>query len=84
VSLLAQVLATLHSLGQDDLAGLLDRYADAAQDLAEAEVRCVLGRPNVESILEGVVIGTTLGDTMLAALRRLAQADVSSRLTPNR
>jgi DNA-binding transcriptional MerR regulator len=84
VSLLAQVLATLHSLGQADLAGLVDRYADAAQDLAEAEVRCVLSRPNVESILEGVVIGTTLGDTMLAALRRLAQADVSSRLTPNR
>jgi DNA-binding transcriptional MerR regulator len=82
LSLLVQVLATLHSLGQEDLVGLLDNYADAAHDLAEAEVRCVLGRPNVESILEGVVIGTTLGDTMLAALRRLAQADVSSRLTP--
>lgn len=80
--LLTQVLATLHSLGQDDLAGLLDRYADAAEELADAEVRCVLSRPDVESILEGVVIGTTLGDTILAAVRRLAQADVSARLTP--
>jgi DNA-binding transcriptional MerR regulator len=79
--LLTQVLATLHSLGQDDLVALLDRYADAAQELADAEVRCVLGRPDVESTLEGVVIGTTLGDTILAALRRLAQADASARLT---
>jgi DNA-binding transcriptional MerR regulator len=79
--LLTQVLATLHSLGQDDLAALLDDYADAAEELADAEVRCVLSRPDVESILEGVVIGTTLGDGMLAALRRLAQANVSARLT---
>lgn len=79
--LLTQVLATLHSLGQDDLVGLLDRYADAAEELADAEVRRVLSRPNVESMLEGVVIGTTLGDTILAALRRLAQANVSARLT---
>jgi DNA-binding transcriptional MerR regulator len=80
--LLTQVLATLHSLGQDDLAGLLDRYADAAEELADAEVRCVLSRPDVESILEGVVIGTTLGDTILAATRRLAQANVSAHLSP--
>jgi hypothetical protein len=80
--LLTQVLATLHSLDQDDLAGLLDRYADAAEELADAEVRCVLSRPDVESILEGVVIGTTLGDTILAATRRLAQANVSARLSP--
>lgn len=80
--LLVQVLGVLYSLGQDDLAGLLDNYADAAEELAEVEVRCVLNRPDVEGILEGVVIGTTLGDTMIAALRRLAEADVSSRLTP--
>ncbi len=79
--LLTQVLATLHELDQDDLAALLDRYADAAENLAEAEVRCVLERHDLESILEGVVIGVALGDTLLAALRRLAQADVSARLT---
>jgi DNA-binding transcriptional MerR regulator len=81
-TLLTQVLATLHALGQPDLAGLLDSYADAAEELAEAEVRCVLGRPDVESILEGVVIGTTLGDAILAGVRRLAQANVSARLAP--
>ena len=81
-ALLTQVLGAFHALGQNDLAGLLDRYADAAEELADAEVRCVLERPDVESMLEGVVIGTTLGDTFLAALRRLAQANVSARLTP--
>jgi DNA-binding transcriptional MerR regulator len=80
--LLTQVLATLHALGQDDLAALLDDYADAAERLAEAEVACVLGRPDVESMLEGVVVGVALGDTLLAALRRLAQANVSARVTP--
>jgi DNA-binding transcriptional MerR regulator len=80
--LLTRVLATLHSLGQDDIAGLLDGYADAAEKIADEEVRCVLDRPDVESILEGVVIGTTLGDMLLAALRRLAEADASARLTP--
>jgi len=81
-SLLIQVVATMHSLGQDDPAGLLDSYADAAEQLAEVDVRWVLSRGDVESILEGVVVGTTLGDTLFAALRRLAQADVSSRLSP--
>jgi DNA-binding transcriptional MerR regulator len=80
--LLTKVLATLHDLDQDDLAGLVDRYADAAEPLAEAEVACVLGRPDLESMLEGVITGTVLGDVMLAALRRLAQADVSARMTP--
>jgi DNA-binding transcriptional MerR regulator len=82
--LLTQVLATFHALGQDDLAGLLDDYAEAAERLAEAEVRCVLSRPDLESILEGVVIGTVLGDAVLAALRRLAQANVSARVSPKR
>lgn len=83
-SLLVQVLATLHSLGQDDMAELLDSYADTAEELADVDVRWVLSRGDAESILEAVVIGTTLGDTLFAAVRRLAQADASSRLTPKR
>jgi len=80
--LLTLVLATFHELGQDDLAALLDDYADAAERLAEVEVGAVLNRPDLESMLEGVVIGTTLGDSLLAALRRLAQANVSARVSP--
>ena len=80
--LLIHVLATFHVLGQDELAGLLDDYADAAERLAAVEVDCVLCRPDVESMLEAVVIGTVLGDALLDALRRLARADVSARTTP--
>jgi DNA-binding transcriptional MerR regulator len=78
--LLTQVLATIHALGQEDLAALVDDYADAAERLAEAEVGCILKRPDVESMIEGMVIGVVLGDTLLAALRRLAQADASCRI----
>jgi DNA-binding transcriptional MerR regulator len=82
LDLLTRVLATLYELGQDDLVGLLDEYADAAERLADSEVKAVLGRPDLESMLEGVVIGTALGDTLIAALRRLAQTDVSAGLAP--
>jgi DNA-binding transcriptional MerR regulator len=78
---LTHVLAALDVLGQDEMVGLLDDYADAAERIAEFEVPSVLSRPDVDSTLEGVVIGTALGDSLLAAMRRLAQADVSARLT---
>jgi hypothetical protein len=45
-------------------------------------VSCVLARSDVESVLEGVVIGTVLSDSLLAGLRRLAHVDVSARLSP--
>jgi DNA-binding transcriptional MerR regulator len=80
--LLVQVLATLEELGQGDLAAMLDDYAEAVEPLAEAEVKCVLGRPDVESVLEGAVIGTVLGDSLLAALRRLAHANASASAAP--
>jgi DNA-binding transcriptional MerR regulator len=80
--LLVQVLAALRELGQDDIAALLDDYAEAVERLAELEAGAVIGRPDTESVLEGVVIGTVLGDSLLAALRRLADANVSARLSP--
>jgi hypothetical protein len=46
------------------------------------EVSCVLARPDVESVLDGVVIGTVLRDSLLAGLRRLAHVDVSPRPSP--
>ena len=52
------------------------------EGLAQVEVDCVLRRLDVESMLEAVVIGTVLGDALLAALRRLARANVSARTTP--
>jgi DNA-binding transcriptional MerR regulator len=80
--LLVQVVATLDELGQVDLTARLEQYAAAVEQLAEVEVSCVLGRSDVESVLEGVVLGTVLGDGLLAAIRRLAHAEVSARLSP--
>ena len=72
---LAEVLATLHRLGQHDVLDLLDRYADAAEGLAEAEVDAVWRRTSVDDRAEGVVMFGVLADALLAALRRLAQED---------
>lgn len=80
--LLADALSALHGLGQDDLLLLLDDYAGAAELVAAADVDAVLRRPDVDSMLEAVVVGTVLGDTLLAALRRLAQENVSANRNP--
>jgi DNA-binding transcriptional MerR regulator len=61
---------------------LLDDYAALVEPLAEKEVRCVLARPDLDSTLEGVVIGTVLGDILLAALRRMAHANASATNSP--
>lgn len=76
---LAELLRTLRRLGQDDVLAIVDAYAAAAEQLAEAEVALVLARPDTESRLQGVVVGSVLGDALLAALRRLAQESVASR-----
>ena len=70
---LIEVIATLHRLGQHDVLDLLDRYADAAEGLAAAEVAAVWARPSIEDRAEGVVTFAVLADALLAALRRLAQ-----------
>lgn len=79
-SALAEVLGVMRTLGQDDLPVVVDRYADAVRPLAEAEVAALAARETVDAAVEGVVIGTVLGDRLLSALRRLAEEDVSTRL----
>ena len=76
---LADTIAVLRSLGQHHLLGLLDAYADTAERLAALEVAAVTADPGADQIAEAVVIGTILGEPMLAALRLLAQEDASSR-----
>ncbi|MEU7895732.1 MerR family transcriptional regulator [Nonomuraea sp. NPDC049152] len=75
------VLATLDEVGRQDVLDVLDVYAEAAERIAEADVR-VLGADlgDRERAVEIVVIGTSVGDTLIAALRRLAQATVGERM----
>jgi DNA-binding transcriptional MerR regulator len=75
---LAETIAALRALGQEDLLGLLDGYADAADKTAAREVETVAARADPERIAEGVVIGTVLGECLVTALRLLAQENASA------
>lgn len=76
----AEVLATYVRLGDDDLAAQLGLYARAMESVAEQEVAAVVDRGDRTRTVEGVVVGTVLGDALLAAVRRLAQQHCSRRL----
>lgn len=77
---LIEAIAMLRGLGQSSYLQLLGAYADAAERLAVEEVAHVVAQPAIESMAEVVVVGAVLGDALMAALRRLAQESVSSRL----
>jgi DNA-binding transcriptional MerR regulator len=79
IATLVETIAAMRSLGQDHLVGHLDAYADAVERLAELEVSAVTARPGQDRIAESVVIGTILGEMLIASLRLLAQEDVSAR-----
>ena len=75
-----EVLATYARLGDDDLAAQLGLYLRVMEEVAEQEVAAVVQRGDRARTVEGVVVGTVLGDTLLAAVRRLAQQHCSLRL----
>jgi len=52
-------------------------YAEAADRLAEADPKNVEGLTDVDELPEKAVVGTVLGDSLPASLRRLAQASNS-------
>ena len=70
---LVAVIATARRLGHPHFTDQLGVYADACRQIAEADVDRVMTRSSVEDVLEGVVVGTVLGDAAMVALRRLAQ-----------
>ena len=55
----------------------LDIYADACERIATADLDYVAGIEEVDAMLEGTVVGTVLGDTLMTALRRLAHQSES-------
>jgi DNA-binding transcriptional MerR regulator len=77
LELLTIVLATLRDLGQD-LVPLAEAYAEPAEQIAGAELTAILRRPVIDDRSESVIVGTVLGDTLLAALRRLAEESMSA------
>lgn len=76
---LVQLILTYRDLEREDLLALLDEYASAAGRLAGAELATVARVPTADGKVEAMVLGTVLGDAAMAALRRIAQEDASSR-----
>ncbi|MCU1408170.1 MAG: MerR family transcriptional regulator [Microbacteriaceae bacterium] len=75
----AQVLAALTASGLPADPRWLERYAEAALVVAEADLDLIDTRESREEKSETVVIGTVLGDALFAALRRAAQEHVSNK-----
>lgn len=78
----ANVVDAFVGSGHDGLLDLLDRYAGAALEVAQADLDAVAKQPDVSAMAETVVTGTVLGDALFAALRRIAQEHVTSERYP--
>jgi DNA-binding transcriptional MerR regulator len=76
------VLAALHGLGHDRIVENLDQYARAAEQIAEADLATVVDVTGRDARAEIALVATVLGDTLLAALRRMAQEHVSAKHFP--
>ncbi|MEO3975325.1 MerR family transcriptional regulator [Streptomyces sp. CAU 1734] len=77
---LATALATLQRIGHGGFASSLETYADAAEQVAAADLAYVASSVGVERVVESAIVGTVLGESMFEALRHMAHASISSRL----
>lgn len=76
---LADAIGRLRLLGLSDLAEHEDRYALAAEQVAEADIHLLMQRKDRDEILETMIVGTVLGDALFTTLRRIAQIEISGR-----
>lgn len=76
---LAEVIAALRQVGLGDMLAIIDVYADAAQHSAAADLGLVQRQDGTDAMVYTAVVGTVLGDRLMAALRHLAHEDVSAR-----
>ncbi|MDT7789402.1 MAG: hypothetical protein QOF58_7821 [Pseudonocardiales bacterium] len=74
---LAAALSAARSVGHDHFRDLLDPYLEGLKIIARADVEYVARRGSSDDVIEGMVIGTLIGDAVLKAVRRLAHAQVS-------
>ncbi|WP_432829528.1 MerR family transcriptional regulator [Dactylosporangium sp. CA-092794] len=74
----AEVLAAFELVGADASA-LLVRYADVAEDIARFDLSFVGQASDAEGMLYSAVVGSILGDSLLAALRRMTQEHESAK-----
>lgn len=87
LAMAARVLDTYANLGQRRLHGVLADYADAADRIASADLAAVerAGEEthgDTTTMTDVVIVGTVLGDALIAGLRRIAQEAESFRRFP--
>ncbi|MGI5501570.1 MerR family transcriptional regulator [Lentzea sp. CA-135723] len=75
--MLAAALSVARSVGHDGMQDLLDPYLEGLKIIAQADVDYIARQSSRDDIIEAMVIGTLIGDTVLKAVRRLAHAQVS-------
>ncbi|MFF2088083.1 MerR family transcriptional regulator [Nocardia sp. NPDC058176] len=81
IETLTSVLVRLAQLGYADWGTTaLPSFFDGARTIAENDVATALAAGGREDIIDAVVVLTVLGDTAVAAIRRIAQAQVSLEL----
>ncbi|MCF7551387.1 MerR family transcriptional regulator [Pseudonocardia sp. WMMC193] len=78
------VVATMSRVTGTRLDSVLEPFAEAVAAIAEADLDTVSALSDVEERVETALVGTVLGDRLIAALRRIAQETVSARRFPPR
>jgi DNA-binding transcriptional MerR regulator len=74
----AEVLAAFEQVGAD-VGVLLEQYADVAETIAAHDLDFVARAQDAEGMLYAAVVGSILGDSLLAALRRMTQEHESAK-----
>lgn len=78
----ARALDGYAAIGFDAPAEYLDAYAAAAESVALADLTALASRTQPELIAELMVVGTVLGDALLAGIRRLTlQHEATARFS---
>jgi len=80
----AEVIAALRRLGAISLLDRLDDLAELAGRIGEIDLETVADQQTPEDMVYTAVIGTIMGDRLLAGLRRLAQESASAERYGNR
>ncbi|RJT95247.1 MerR family transcriptional regulator [Arthrobacter frigidicola] len=80
----AKTLRAMAEAGLEADGAWRDSYRKAAEIIGEADIDLIDRREGRLAKAETVVIGTVLGDALLAALRRAAQEHFSSQRYPSR
>jgi len=80
IAMATRVIDSYVELQHEELLAVLPVYAAAAELVAEADLAAVLTLTERDSMAETVVVGTVLGDTLFAGLRRMAQENRSHQI----